>query len=136
MTRYFGVYNLPAVVMETAIAPENTSNPLKLEWEPTNKSDQFLIYLHFAEVQKLQTNQSREFNIYLNGNLWYDETITPYDVITLTVESVAPEKPESKYEIVLQKTNTSTLPPIINALELYTVRKFRQPQTDDQDGKH
>nr|XP_017221604.1 PREDICTED: putative leucine-rich repeat receptor-like protein kinase At2g19210 [Daucus carota subsp. sativus] len=133
VTRYFGVYNLPAVVMETAIAPENTSNPLKLEWEPTNKSDQFLIYLHFAEVQKLQTNQSREFNIYLNGNLWYDETITPYDVITLTVESVAPEKPESKYEIVLQKTNTSTLPPIINALELYTVRKFRQPQTDDQD---
>ncbi|KAL8149813.1 hypothetical protein AgCh_006726 [Apium graveolens] len=47
--------------------------------------------------------------------------------------SVAPEKPASKYEIVLQKTNTSTLPPILNALELYTVEKFREPQTDDQD---
>lgn len=121
--------------MRTAIAPENSSNPLKLQWEPTNKSDQFLIYLHFAEVQTLQPNQSREFNIYLNGNLWYDETITPYNWTTITWDSEAPEKPASKYEIVLQKTNTSTLPPIINALELYTVWKFRQPQTDDQDGK-
>ncbi|KAK1400079.1 hypothetical protein POM88_009942 [Heracleum sosnowskyi] len=133
LATYSGIYHVPDVVMRTAIAPENPINPLKIRWEPTNKSDQFLIYLHFAEVQKLQTNQSREFNIYLNGNLWYDETVTPYNWTTLTWDSEAPEKPASKYEIVLQKTNTSTLPPIINALELYTVKKFRQPQTNDQD---
>ncbi|KAF2301088.1 hypothetical protein GH714_020007 [Hevea brasiliensis] len=30
----------------------------------------FYIYLDFAEIQELKTNQSRELNIYVNGELW------------------------------------------------------------------
>lgn len=134
-TDYFGPFDLPNRVMRTAIAPDNTSNPLKFTWEPRNATDQFLIYLHFSEVQTLQRNQFREFDIYLNGNLWSNRSIRPYNRTFTSVWSDQPEKPASKYEILIQKTKRSTLPPILNAMELYKVKHFLQSQTDDQDGK-
>lgn len=129
-------FYVPYKVMRTAIAPDNTSNPLTITWEPLNVSDQFLIYLHLAEVQTLQSNQIREFNLYLNGNLWTpnNEPVIPTNQ-TSVVRSSAPELPASKHEIVMQKTERSTLPPIINALEVYSVKKFLQSQTHSQDGK-
>ncbi|KAK1400078.1 putative leucine-rich repeat receptor-like serine/threonine-protein kinase [Heracleum sosnowskyi] len=130
---YDGAFEVPTEVMRSAIAPENTSNPLKITWEPRNASDQFLIYLHYAEVQTLQRNQTREFNIYLNGNLWYNRPISPFNRSTGTLYSTEPENQTSNYEILIQKTKRSTLPPIINAIELFTVRQFLQSQTDDQD---
>lgn len=75
--------------------PKNTSNPLKLPWEPNNITDQFLIYLYFSEVQTLQRNQTREFN-YLNGNLWNNRPNTLSNQTTTTVYSDPPEKAESK----------------------------------------
>nr|XP_017250465.1 PREDICTED: putative leucine-rich repeat receptor-like protein kinase At2g19210 [Daucus carota subsp. sativus] len=127
-------FYVPYKVMRTAIAPDNTSNPLTITWEPLNVSDQFLIYLHLAEVQTLQSNQIREFNLYLNGNLWTpnNEPVIPTNQ-TSVVRSSAPELPASKHEIVMQKTERSTLPPIINALEVYSVKKFLQSQTHSQD---
>ena len=118
-------FNVPYKVMQTAIAPDNTSNPLTITWDPLDVSDQFLIYLHLAEVQTLQSNQIREFNLYLNRNLWTpnNQPIIPTNQ-TSTVFSSAPELTASKHQIVMQKTERSTLPPIINALELYSVRRF------------
>lgn len=121
--------------MTTAIAPDNSSNPLRLPWTPLNASDQFLIYLYFSEVQTLQRNQTREFDIYLDGKLWSSRPVTPFNRTTVTAYSEVLEKPASRHEIVLQKTKKSTLPPILNAIELFTVKKFLQSQTDDQDGK-
>ena len=121
--------------MRTAIEPDNSSNPLKLIWYPVNVTDQFLIYLHFSEVQTLHRNQTREFDIYLNGDLWSQFSISPFNRSTTTLPSASPEKSASKYEIQIQKTNRSTLPPIINAAELYAVKQFLHLQTDDEDGK-
>ncbi|KAL1806073.1 hypothetical protein ACET3Z_029141 [Daucus carota] len=126
-------YHIPYQVMRTAIEPDNSSNPLKLIWSPDNVTDQFLIYLHFSEVQSLHRNQTREFDIYLNGDLWSQYSIRPFNQSTTTLPSASPEKAASKYEIQIQKTNRSTLPPIINAVELYTVKQFLQLQTDDED---
>ncbi|KAL8149787.1 hypothetical protein AgCh_006700 [Apium graveolens] len=130
---YDGICKVPSEVMRSAITPDNTSNPLKITWEPRNASDQFLIYLHFAEVQTLKRNQTREFNVYLNGNLMYNRPVIPINRSTGTGYSTEPEERASNYEIIFQKTNRSTLPPIINALELFTVKQFLQSQTDDQD---
>lgn len=123
--------------MRTAIVPDNSSEPLKISWEPLNASDRFIICLHYGEVQILQRNETREFNMYLNENLWTpnDLPITPSYQNPSTVFSTGPEISASRHEIVMQKTKRSTLPPIINALEVYTIKKFQQSQTDDQDGK-
>ncbi|WOG94178.1 hypothetical protein DCAR_0313471 [Daucus carota subsp. sativus] len=130
---YIGGNKVPYKVMTTAIAPDNSSNPLKLPWTPANASDQFLIYMYFSEVQTLQPNQTREFDIYLDGKPWSRRPVTPYNRSTVTVYSDALEKPAASHELVIQKTKRSTLPPILNAFELFTVKKFLQFQTDDQD---
>ncbi|XP_074364036.1 putative leucine-rich repeat receptor-like protein kinase At2g19210 [Apium graveolens] len=128
-------FNVPYKVMRTAIVPDNSSEPLKISWVPLNASDRFIICLHYGEVQTLQSNETREFNMYLNGNLWTpnDLPITPSYQTPSSVFSTGPELSASRHEIVMQKTERSTLPPIINALEVYSVRKFQQSQTDDQD---
>ncbi|KAL8093836.1 hypothetical protein AgCh_035641 [Apium graveolens] len=130
---YIGGFKVPYKVMTTAIAPDNPSNPLRLPWTPSNASDQFLIYLYFSEVQTLQRNQTREFDIYLDGKPWSTRPVTPFNRTTVTVYSDVLEKPASRHELVIQKTKKSTLPPILNAFELFTVKKFMLSQTDDQD---
>ncbi|KAA8541722.1 hypothetical protein F0562_022874 [Nyssa sinensis] len=57
----------PSIVMSTALTPIAGRDPLSFTWESNNSTDQYYIYMHFAE---LQANQTREFNIYLNGELW------------------------------------------------------------------
>ncbi|XP_059630738.1 probable LRR receptor-like serine/threonine-protein kinase At1g05700 isoform X2 [Cornus florida] len=127
-----GLYNPPSEVMSSAIKPNVSSDSLYFSWEPVTPTDQFYIYLYFAEVQVLQKNQTREFNIYLNGQQWYKEPVSPNYLSSTTVYSTSPSSYAS-YELSIIKTNNSTLPPIINAMELYVVKQFLQSQTDDKD---
>ncbi|KAM7473282.1 hypothetical protein LguiB_020525 [Lonicera macranthoides] len=62
---------VPSNVMKKAIVPQNASDNLQFYWTLENTTDLFYIYMHFAEVEALQPNQSRSFNIYLNGELLY-----------------------------------------------------------------
>ncbi|KAA8536745.1 hypothetical protein F0562_029223 [Nyssa sinensis] len=119
----------PHIVMSTANTP-NASDSLYYSWVPDNPTDQFYIYLHFTEVQVLKANESRAFLIYLNGELWYSEPVIPSNLTTTTIYGsiTAP-----KFEISINKTSNSTLPPIINAIELYNVRQLNSP-TDEKDG--
>ncbi|KAA8540319.1 hypothetical protein F0562_024762 [Nyssa sinensis] len=41
---------------------------LKFYWLPNDPSQQFYVYLHFAEVQDLGSDQLRKFDIFLNGD--------------------------------------------------------------------
>lgn len=118
--------------MSTAITPKVPSDSFHIPWEADNSTDQFFICMHFAEVEKLKQNQLREFNIYLNGDLWY-EPFSPWYLTAATIFTSTPEKIYPKYEFTINKTRNSTLPPIINALELFTLKQLVQWQTDDQD---
>lgn len=102
--------------MCTAIYPDNSVNPVKLQWTPSNASDWFLIYSYFLEGLTLKRNQTREFDIYLDGKLWDggdsgDNGPVILDLHTVTMRySRVLEKPVSKHELVIQKTKKSTLP--------------------------
>jgi hypothetical protein len=41
----------------------------------------------------------------------------------------------TRYQLSLSKTENSTLPPIINAIEVYKVQDFSQSETQQDDGK-
>ena len=118
--------------MSTAVTPPNVSAPLLLQWEPDDPTDQFYVYLYFMEIQELATNQTREFNIVANGKLWYSNC-SPKNLLVTTLLS---KSASSGKEIIfsLEKTNDSTLPPIINALEIYKVIDFPQSDTFKGDG--
>lgn len=125
-------YQPPSIVMRTAATPLNAGEHLEFSWEPSDPTTQFYVYMHFAEVEELKVNQSREFNIFLNGTLWYGP-VTPRYLYTTTIRDLVPES-AAKFQFSISQMSNSTHPPIINALEAYRVKRLLQPQTDQKDG--
>lgn len=127
---------VPEKVMKTAgeIVESNNSSQLAFYWKPDSFDDEFYMYMHFAELQQLPKNQTRQFNIYLNGNLWFGN-YSPRYLRPGTIFSDKPENQSFRYNVVLNRTGNSTLPPIINAVEVYKVTYILLNQTADQDGK-
>jgi hypothetical protein len=128
-------YQPPSVVMSTAVTPINGSAPLEFNWDSDAKTSEYYIYIHFAEVVKLEANQSRSFNITLNGKYWYGPLVPDY-LSTTTLYSPSAITGSKKYEFSIFKTETSTLPPILNAIEIYSVKYFLQSETDQGDGTY
>ncbi|KAJ9190287.1 hypothetical protein P3X46_001506 [Hevea brasiliensis] len=124
-------FQIPSTVMQTAVTPLNDSHLLKLHWMHDDSNSLFYIYLDFAEIQELKTNQSRELNIYVNGELWYGP-FSPKYLQTTTIYRPAALNNRS-FEVVINKTENSTLLPLLNAFEIYLVKEFLQPETDQQD---
>ncbi|CAJ2663782.1 unnamed protein product [Trifolium pratense] len=121
-------YTPPAIVMRTAATPVNASAPLLFHWNADNVTDQYYLYLHFNEVEDLTQNETRAFNITVNGEFFYGPMIPGYQV-TDTVISSAPLTGAARYLISLSKTENSTLPPILNAVEIYKLKDFSQSET-------
>ncbi|KAK7837759.1 putative lrr receptor-like serine/threonine-protein kinase [Quercus suber] len=131
----YNSYQLPSVVMSTAVTPLTTNDSIGLYWSPDNATSQYYFYMHFAEIEKLQANQSREFNIFLNGKLWYEALSPSYLAATTIFSRTYRTKPDNEtyFQIWINKTETSTLPPLLNAIEIYTVNQLLQAQTDQKD---
>ncbi|KAM3699578.1 hypothetical protein ACB098_05G035800 [Castanea mollissima] len=125
-------YQPASIVMGTAVTPTNVTAPLDMYWDSESATSEYYIYMHFAEVEQLKPNQSRSMNITLNGNYWWSIS-SPLYLYTTTVCSQSALKISQTYNFKLFKTEDSTLPPIINAVEIYSVRNLSQPGTNKQD---
>ena len=121
-------------VLRTSSIAEGANDPIQFYWDTTNPTEQFYIYMHFVEVEKLQTNQSREFNIYINGFLWNDEPFVPGYLSVTTFYSRGPKTGETRYRVIINRTESSTLPPIISGYEIYTAKNFSNLGTNETDG--
>ena len=120
--------------MSTAVTPANGSAPLVISWEPEDETEEFYMYMHFTEIQVLTTNQTRQFNIRRNGESgWWFQNFSPlyHNVTTLYTPSAISGK---VITYSLERTKNSTLPPIINAIEIYKVIDLQKPQTLQGDG--
>ncbi|WZY89967.1 hypothetical protein YC2023_046702 [Brassica napus] len=84
-------YELPQDVISKAVVNKNVTEKLSFYWSVDNRDYHALIYLHFAEIQTLQGNDTREFDI------------------------------------------SSTLPPMINAMEAYIIMPFPDAGTNPED---
>ncbi|XP_074343552.1 putative leucine-rich repeat receptor-like protein kinase At2g19210 [Apium graveolens] len=126
-------YLVPEDVLKTASGPDNVSEPFLFSWITTNASDEFYMYLHFAEVEKLEANQSREFNIYINGVKWNRELVVPTYLALTTLYAERSETGNTQYIVALNRTDDSTLPPILNAYEIYSVKRFSTSGTKETD---
>ncbi|KAK0597926.1 hypothetical protein LWI29_029978 [Acer saccharum] len=124
-------YKPPSVVMQTAGTSENASKSLDFYLEIDDTTLQFYAYFHFAEIQKLKANESREFNISFNKVHWYGP-FSPTYLSTTTVYSPTVLS-GGNYSFSILKTGRSTLPPILNALEIYSLSEFLQSETDKKD---
>ncbi|XP_031268736.1 LRR receptor-like serine/threonine-protein kinase IOS1 [Pistacia vera] len=72
-------------------------------------------------------------DIYINQRLFYGPLVPSSYGYTTCIYSVTPLTGEGMNVILIKKTNNSTLPPILNALEIYRLKEFPQLLTDQQD---
>lgn len=127
-------YNLPEAVRQNAATPTNASLPLTISWTPENPNDQFCMYLHSAEIQDLQANETREFSVYLNGNSFADQVIPEKLEITTIENPITMTCEGEECSLQLTRTRISTLPPLLNAYEIYRVIQSTQPETNETEG--
>ncbi|OMO66426.1 hypothetical protein COLO4_30554 [Corchorus olitorius] len=124
-------YQPPILAMRSACIPANASQPLNFVINSTNPKNQYYVFMHFAEIEMLQANQSREFNIFFNGQYWAG----PYSPTYRLSDTLYSPAALSAGLISLQRTENSTLPPILNAVEVYTVKEFLELQTADTEAE-
>ncbi|RXH67320.1 hypothetical protein DVH24_027440 [Malus domestica] len=127
-------YHVPSIVMRSASTPLDPSDTMDFNWNAPDTSTQYYIFIHFAEFQLLKANQSRSFNITLNGDHWFGPFAPAY-LSTITMFSPS-ALTGGNYSFSLVQTENSTLPPILNAMEVYTLIDLSQSETDTDDGRN
>ncbi|KAK7255507.1 hypothetical protein RIF29_28920 [Crotalaria pallida] len=128
-------YKPPAVVMSTAATPINASASFDFHWDDDNLLDaQYYVCMHFTEVQKLAPNETRSFDITLNGDHWYGPLVPLYQkTTTIYSTSAFTGGSGTGFQFSLIKTENSTLPPIINGVEIYMVIDLSHSETEQDD---
>ncbi|TVU20520.1 hypothetical protein EJB05_36733, partial [Eragrostis curvula] len=129
-------FDAPSKVMQTAITPRNASKNIMLIWQPKpqpkDPTPAYLIVMHFSELQLLPGGAVREFYINHNGMLFSRGYKPPY-LFSGAAYNINPRRGYDQYNISLNATANSTLPPIINALEIFTVIPTTNIGTDSSD---
>ncbi|KAG5537820.1 hypothetical protein RHGRI_025058 [Rhododendron griersonianum] len=115
-------YKPPYQVMATAIRPVNGRNSLNFWVEIGYPRQQMYVYMHFAEIGPVQ----REFDIYINNASWSPGVVTNY-LRPVTISSPYSMSADLRLNFSIRAAAQSTLPPILNALEVYEVLELRSP---------
>lgn len=130
------LFEAPTAVMQTAVRPRNASRNIEFYWEaeaqPNDPSPGYIAIMHFSELQLLPDKAVREFYVNLNGKPWYPEGYSPQYLYTGATYNTVPSR-HSRYNISINATANSTLPPIINAVEIFSVIPTTIIATDSKD---
>ena len=130
----YNPYDPPEVALATAATPTDANAPLTIEWNSENPDEQYYYFAHFSEIENLQPNELREFNVIWNGQTSYGALI-PKRQRSNTIYSKSSQTCKGgKCSFQLIRTNRSKLPPLLNACEVYTVIQFLLSETDESDG--
>ncbi|XP_021303599.1 putative leucine-rich repeat receptor-like protein kinase At2g19210 [Sorghum bicolor] len=129
------LFGAPSKVMQTAITPRNASKNIELFWEPKpvpkDPSLGYITVMHFSELQELPHGAVRHIYISFNGR--YVEDFTPDLLYAETAYNVIPVGGYARYNVSLNATANSTLPPIINAMEVFSLFPTTNVGTDSID---
>ncbi|KAG2618002.1 hypothetical protein PVAP13_3NG258127 [Panicum virgatum] len=127
----------PSAVMQTAITPLNASKIIEFSWDAVLNhaypTPRYICIFHFAELQSLDANATRQFYITINGKPFYRLPITPDHLFTNIVYDKVPRWGFNQYNVTLNATANSTLPPVINAAEIFSVISTASVGTYAQD---
>ncbi|KAF8108583.1 hypothetical protein N665_0107s0005 [Sinapis alba] len=125
-------YDPPQAVLKGAAIPKNLDGPLMITWSLENHDDQIYLYRHFAEIQDIEANDTREFDCVLNGETINTNAINPkYLEIQTMLTTIPKECNGGICRMQLIKTQRSTLPPLLNGFEVYSVLQLPQLQTNE-----
>ncbi|CAL4894508.1 unnamed protein product [Urochloa decumbens] len=131
------LFDAPSKVMQTAITPLNATKPIYFYWDSKpqlrDPTPQYVAVMYFSDLQLLPNNSVREFYVNVNGELWSPGGITPDYLRSNAVYSEVPFRASARYNVIINATANSTLPPFINAFEVFSIISTTNPTTDSQD---
>ncbi|KAJ4771491.1 Leucine-rich repeat protein kinase family protein [Rhynchospora pubera] len=123
-------FEVPSLVLQTAATPLSANGSIDLNWTAPDTSIVYFVVLHFAEIQILQTNSLREFYIYENGELYFKDPVPVNNYLSPSFAWYVTTG-HIDYNISLKSSARATLPPILNAFELYTILPVAWLPTDN-----
>ncbi|KAM3303441.1 putative leucine-rich repeat receptor-like protein kinase [Capsicum chacoense] len=123
----------PQKVLQNAISPTNSSNIItwNMSFLPIASNVPIYMNMYFSEVTQLDSNQARSFMIFKDTESFSDPILPPYGNFTQLYVSNLTVSPDTTFSIV--PTTNSTLPPLINALEIFIVGDALTDGTNSQD---
>ncbi|THU45361.1 hypothetical protein C4D60_Mb02t17100 [Musa balbisiana] len=113
-------FQVPAAVMATAVTPANDTS-LGFYFE-ADTGVVYYVYMHFAEFNALSQTENRIFDVFVNDELKVSSVKPEYLLsthISLSVRSALGT--EATYNFALNSASASSFPPILNAIEIYSV---------------
>ncbi|XP_052166897.1 probable LRR receptor-like serine/threonine-protein kinase At1g05700 [Oryza glaberrima] len=130
-------FDPPMAVMQTAIRPRNAADNIQMYWEPeleTNGQTRgFIAIFYFSELESVPNNASRQFYINLNGVLWLPNFFEPRYLKADAVYATQTMEKNRWYNISIDATANSTLPPLINGGEVFFVISTANIGTNSED---
>ncbi|CAA7050055.1 unnamed protein product [Microthlaspi erraticum] len=127
-------YDVPQVVAKSACVPANDSQPLTFYLKFNDTNALLYVYMHFAEIQNLEADEIREFNISYNGGQRFMSNFRPpkFSIKTLSNPQLVSSL-DGNFNLTFKRTRNSTRPPLINAFEVYQVLKLPLLDTDQDE---
>ncbi|RCV16865.1 hypothetical protein SETIT_3G172800v2 [Setaria italica] len=131
-------FEAPSKVMQTAIIPRNASNNITFFWgstpQPRDPTPGYIVIMHFSELHLLTGNAVREFFLETNDVVWRSSLgFRPDYLLSDAFYTTAPLPAAARYTVNINATANSTLPPFINAVEVYSVISTANAATDSSD---
>ncbi|XLS94501.1 hypothetical protein HN51_070509 [Arachis hypogaea] len=121
----------PESALQNAIVSTSTNHYIQfINRLPSKKQVPVYITTYFSELIPTAVG-NRSFQMYIDNNKFSTPIVPPFgQVKELYVTNVTASSDTS---FVLQATQTSTLPPLLNALEVYTISNALTAGTDSRD---
>lgn len=128
-------YSVPSAVMRSVSTPLNDSR-MDLSWSSDSSMNvdiatKFFVVLYFAEVEAIQGNALRQFDIILDNNTLVS-AFSPISMMTSVFSGIV--QGSGSHGISLVATSISNLPPLISAMEIFVVRPLNESSTYSEDG--
>uniref|UniRef100_K3YPU5 non-specific serine/threonine protein kinase n=1 Tax=Setaria italica TaxID=4555 RepID=K3YPU5_SETIT len=129
-------YDVPSAVMQNAATPVNGSR-IDFSWDPSdpsvNISSRYFFVFYFAELQSVASNTLRQFDIIVNNSTWNTKPYTPPFLFADSISGIV--QGQETYNISLVATKNATLPPILNAMEMYLMKPITETATNPGDAR-
>ncbi|KAJ8620856.1 hypothetical protein MRB53_029385 [Persea americana] len=120
----------PSSVLLTAITPTVSTDSIILHMSMLTGEVPVYINTYFSEMSQLDSTATRSFSIFADNRKISDPIVPPYqDAVEYTFNGTA----NSNTTISLVATSDSTLPPLINAMEIFQVGDALTDGTNSND---
>lgn len=126
--------NPPPAVLLNAVTTINPSSSILLNMGFPRVEVPVYLNWYFSEVTQLEANETRSFMVYKDGQPLTQAISPPYGNFTQWYASNYTVSSNTTFSLV--PTKNSTLPPLINAMEVFLIGDALTDGTNSKDGRY